>query len=71
MKADQLITMANRIAQFFAAMPEPDESLEGVATHLRKFWEPRMRKQLVEIAAGPQRGELHSLVLNVVDDGRL
>lgn len=44
---ETLVHMANRIGQFFAAMPEHDEAVEGIATHLRKFWEPRMRRGLL------------------------
>lgn len=44
----KLVYMANQIATFFEAMP-PDEAATGVADHLNKFWEPRMRRQLFEI----------------------
>lgn len=47
MDADNLIRMANRIGDFFEAMPDPDEAREGVATHIRKFWEPRMRREFL------------------------
>lgn len=49
MDADNLIRMANRIGQFFEAMPERDEALEGIALHLKKFWDPRMRRQFMEL----------------------
>ena len=48
MDADNLIRMANRIGDFFEAMPDRDEAVQGVATHIRKFWEPRMRNQIFE-----------------------
>lgn len=48
----KLVRMANQIATFFLSQPE-DIRAEGVATHINKFWEPRMRAQLFEhIAAG-------------------
>ncbi|MEO8297946.1 MAG: formate dehydrogenase subunit delta [Burkholderiales bacterium] len=47
MDTANLVHMANRIGEFFAAMPERDEALEGIATHVRKFWEPRMRRALL------------------------
>lgn len=62
MKSEHLIGMANRIAAFFAAMPDHAEAVEGVATHLSKFWEPRMRRQLAELLASPEAAELHPLV---------
>ena len=39
--------MANRIGEFFQAMPDRQEALLGVATHIRKFWDPRMRRELL------------------------
>ena len=47
MDNDTLVRMANRIADFFEAMPDRDEALEGIAGHIRKFWEPRMRRALL------------------------
>jgi formate dehydrogenase subunit delta len=47
MDNDNLIRMANRIGDFFQAMPDRTEALEGIAGHIRKFWEPRMRKQIL------------------------
>ena len=52
-----LVRMANRIGDFFEAMPERDEALEGIAQHIQKFWEPRMRRQLLAaIDAGETAG---------------
>lgn len=45
---DTLIVMANRIGNFFEAQPNREESLAGIATHIRNFWEPRMRTALLE-----------------------
>lgn len=44
----KLIYMANQIATFFKTQPA-SEAVQGVATHINKFWEPRMRRQLFEI----------------------
>ena len=44
----KLVRMANQIAVFFKSQPEA-ERVEGVATHINKFWEPRMRRQFFEI----------------------
>jgi formate dehydrogenase subunit delta len=69
MDTENLIRMANRIAEFFEAMPDRGEALEGVATHIRKFWEPRMRRQLLEVldAGSP---EARALVVEAVDKYR-
>ena len=47
MEIQNLVHMANRIGEFFAAMPDRTEAIEGVATHLKKFWEPRMRRAIL------------------------
>lgn len=47
MDNDNLIRMANRIGLFFSAMPERTEALEGIASHIKRFWEPRMRRQIL------------------------
>lgn len=49
MSPDKLRYQANQIATFFASQPEA-EQVEGVADHINKFWDPRMRAQLFEIA---------------------
>jgi formate dehydrogenase subunit delta len=44
---ERLVAMANDIANFFAAEPDRSAAIEGVSNHLRKFWEPRMRRKIV------------------------
>jgi formate dehydrogenase subunit delta len=52
MQDDKLAYMANQIAAFFQSRPH-DEAVAGVADHINKFWEPRMRAQLLaSIEAG-------------------
>ena len=48
MHTENLIHMANQIGSFFEAMPDRDEALEGVAQHIAKFWDPRMRRALLQ-----------------------
>ena len=48
MNTDHLVHMANRIGEFFQAMPDRSEAMEGIATHLKRFWEPRMRQALAD-----------------------
>jgi formate dehydrogenase subunit delta len=47
MKAERLVHMANHIADFFGSYPH-EQAVAGVADHLHKFWDPRMRKQIIE-----------------------
>lgn len=49
MSPDKMRYQANQIATFFASQPE-DEQNEGVADHINKFWDPRMRAKLFEIS---------------------
>jgi len=44
---EKLVRMANQIATFFLSQPE-NVRTNGVATHINKFWEPRMRRHLFE-----------------------
>lgn len=64
MQTELMIHNANQIALNFAAFPR-EEAIAGVADHLRKFWERRMRRQLVEYAEAGGKG-LHELVREAV-----
>jgi formate dehydrogenase subunit delta len=48
MKIERLVEMANQIGDFFGAEPDPKEAAAGAASHLRRFWDPRMRRQIIE-----------------------
>lgn len=62
MELANLIHMANRIGQFFEAMPDRAEALDGIADHIRKFWAPVMRAELGRGLQAGEAGELHPLV---------
>jgi len=49
MTDDNLIRMTKQIAEFFAPYGH-DASVEGIAEHIRSFWDPRMRAALLEKA---------------------
>jgi formate dehydrogenase subunit delta len=46
MSPDKLAYMANQIGKFFASQ-KPGAAVDGIADHLMKFWDPRMRRTLV------------------------
>ncbi|MBS0319923.1 MAG: formate dehydrogenase subunit delta [Proteobacteria bacterium] len=48
----RLVQMANQIAQFFEAQPVHAEAVNGVADHIRRFWEPRMRHAIYAYVDG-------------------
>jgi formate dehydrogenase subunit delta len=62
MDIHNLVHMANQIGEFFSAYPDRDEALEGIANHIHKFWEPRMRLKLFESIDQGLTGELSELV---------
>jgi len=47
MNIDLLIKMANEIGAFFAGTDDTEQAARAVATHLKRFWEPRMRAQIL------------------------
>jgi formate dehydrogenase subunit delta len=48
MDVELLVTMANDVAAFFHGAASPDEAARAVAAHLRNYWDPRMRRQIIE-----------------------
>lgn len=46
MSPDRLVYMANQIGAFFKSQG-PDRAVAGVTDHIRKFWDPRMRKAIL------------------------
>ncbi|QJR09302.1 hypothetical protein DSM104443_00340 [Usitatibacter rugosus] len=44
---DSLVKMANQISQFFESQ-EPGQAPAGIAEHIKKFWDPRMRRAIGE-----------------------
>jgi formate dehydrogenase subunit delta len=47
MDEQNLITMANQIGDFFASLPDHEEAIGDIASHIRRFWEPRMRRAIL------------------------
>ncbi|MDB5504709.1 MAG: putative formate dehydrogenase delta subunit [Tardiphaga sp.] len=43
---DRLIYMANQIGTFFNSQGVA-KAVPGITEHIRKFWDPRMRKQIM------------------------
>jgi formate dehydrogenase subunit delta len=54
---EKLVRMANQIGTFFMSKPH-DEGVAGIAEHINKFWEPRMRQQFFEIVDAGGEGLL-------------
>jgi formate dehydrogenase subunit delta len=45
MSPDRLVYMANQIGKFFEYQRK-DEVVRGIADHIKKFWDPRMRQAI-------------------------
>ena len=64
MSSEKLVMMANQIGKFFAAQKHADQPAL-VADHIRKFWDPRMRRQILAHVAEGGAG-LDPLVLEAL-----
>lgn len=64
MNSQHMVHKANQISLFFASYPH-DEAVAAVADHFKKFWEPRMRRQLIAYVDAGDDG-LHELVAPAV-----
>lgn len=45
MSPDRLIYMANQIGKFFGSQGH-DKAVPGIAEHIKKFWDPRMKRAI-------------------------
>ena len=50
MDIHHLVKMANDIGTFYESFPDRHEAVTAIATHLRNFWEPRMRREIIDHA---------------------
>lgn len=70
METSNLVGMANRIGSFFAATPDRAEALEGIARHIRLFWERRMRSDLLAHVDAHAGEGLDPIVLDALREHR-
>jgi formate dehydrogenase subunit delta len=56
MDIQRLVAMVNDIAAFFAAEPDQEAAAQQVGQHLRRFWEPRMRRAIRSYAESDGTG---------------
>jgi formate dehydrogenase subunit delta len=50
MDIHRLVKMANDIGAYYETLPDRSEAVSSIATHLRNFWEPRMRREIIDHA---------------------
>ncbi len=65
MSPDKLAYMANQIGKFFSHQRE-EKAVAGIADHLAKFWDPRMRSAIFAHLGSGGAG-LDPLVLRAVE----
>jgi formate dehydrogenase subunit delta len=63
MNTEHLVTMANQIGGFFESYPDQDEAAREIASHLQRFWAPRMRIALLGHVDASNGDGLHETVL--------
>lgn len=61
MEDRKMVHRANQIAAYFEVYPE-ERAIQEIQTHIRKFWEPRIRAQLINYSGD----DLHPLVRKAV-----
>jgi formate dehydrogenase subunit delta len=65
MNIHHLVSMANDISAFFDSEVGIAEAPKSVALHISRYWDPRMREQIIAHAAGGGEG-LKPSALNAV-----
>lgn len=64
---DRLVHKVNQIAHFYTPYSH-EQAVTGVVEHLKHFWSPVMRQQLIEFADGVDASRLHELVRAAVQE---
>ena len=62
MKKNHLITMANQIGGFFKSYPDKEQATKDIASHLKRFWPPIMREEIIEYVESSKEKD------NLLDD---
>ena len=70
MEPHRLVHMANAIGEFFEADPDRLAALEGIAGHLKRFWDPRMRREILQWVEEHQGEGLKPIVLDALRSHR-
>lgn len=66
MNINHLVGMSNQIGTFFESMPDRQQALADIAGHLRNFWAPPMRRQLLTHAIQGDATDLKPIVLEAL-----
>ena len=66
MNIDLLIKMANQITEFWEGEVGEEAAAKEVSTHLRRYWEPRMRGQMMTYCEERQGSGLNDIAKRAV-----
>lgn len=67
MEIHHLVTMANQIAEFFKTSdPERAQAVAATSQHLRSFWDPRMRREIIAHLAANGGEDLSGIARDAV-----
>jgi len=66
MNIEHLVKMANQIGNFFSTMPDQQQARTDLAAHIKRFWEPRMRRALLEHVEQQGGAGLSDIVLEAI-----
>jgi len=60
MNVEHLVKMANQIEDFFRSESDHEVAISSIESHLKRFWDPRMRKAIIKYVeeGGEGLGEL-------------
>jgi formate dehydrogenase subunit delta len=70
MDANNLIKMANKIGVFFESMPNRAQAIEDIAMHLKRFWDPRMRRAILKSMDDKQDAAMTDIVREAINTHR-
>lgn len=70
MDIQNLVQMANQIGAFFESMPDREQAKADIANHIKKFWEPRMRKTMLQKMDGGEANDLNPMVREAIEAHR-
>tara|TARA_B110000238_G_C15713735_1_gene263686 strand:+ start:225 stop:440 length:216 start_codon:yes stop_codon:yes gene_type:complete len=59
---NNLISMANQIGAFFKSYPDKEQATKDIAAHLKKFWPPIMRNEIIEYVDSSKENLLDDMV---------
>lgn len=60
---NNLVTMANQIGGFFKSYPDKEQATKDIAGHMKKFWPPVMRKEIIAYVDTTEENLLDDMVV--------